>query len=72
MDLEKKYVAYATSVFSCRKIIESSADLYVDSKACSEEIDVSEWFQVNIAFRHACVMSLLLFNVYMLIMWRER
>ena len=36
----------------------SSAEFYVDRRACVREgNDVSEWFKVNIELRQGCVMS---------------
>ena len=60
------YVADDKNVWSWRKIVESSADFYVDSRACVRVgNDVSEWFSVNVGLRQGCVMSPWLFNVYM-------
>ena len=61
------YVADAKSVWSWRKIVESSAEFsFVDSRACVPMgNDVSEWFSVNVGLRQGCVMSPWLFNVYM-------
>ena len=56
----------AKSVWNLRKIIESYASFYVDSKACVRVgMDLSEWFPVNVRLREGCVMSPWLFNVYM-------
>ena len=56
----------AKSVWSWRKIVESSAEFYVDSRAhVWVGNDVSEWFPVNVGLRQGCVMSPWLFNVYM-------
>ena len=39
------------SVWSWRKIVESSAEFYVDSRACVRVgNDMSEWFSVNVGF----------------------
>ena len=35
------------------------------SACVSDWFDVSEWFPVNVGFRQGCVISPLLFNVYM-------
>ena len=48
-------------VWSWRKIftVESSEDVYVDSKACVRVgMDVSEWFRVNVGLIQGCVMSM--------------
>ena len=60
-------MADAKSVWSWRKIVESSAEfLCIDSRACVRVgNDVSEWFPVNVRLRQGCVMSPWLFNVYM-------
>ena len=61
-------VADAKSVWSCRKIVESSAEFSytcIDSRACVRVgNDVSEWFSFNVELRQVCVMSSWLFNVY--------
>ena len=45
-------MADAKSVWSCRKIVESSAVFYVDSRACVRVgNDVSEWFLANVGLR---------------------
>ena len=63
----------AKSVWSWRKIVESSAKFFnVDSRACVRVgNDVSEWFRVNVGLRQGCVMSPWLFNVYMDCVVRE-
>ena len=39
-----------------RKSVESSAEFYVDSRACvGVEMDVSEWFSVNVGLGQGCV-----------------
>ena len=54
------------------KLLELEQSFYVDSRACVRVgIDVNEWFPVNVALRHGCVMSPWLFNVYMDGMVRE-
>ena len=51
---------------SWMKIIESSAEFYVDSRACVRvRNDVSEWFPINVGLGQSCVMSPWLFNLYM-------
>ena len=48
------------------KLLKAVKSFYVDSTACVQvEMDVSEWFPVNVRFRQGCVMSPWLFNVYM-------
>ena len=45
------------------KVVQS---FYIDSRACVWVGNgASEWFSVNVGFRQGCVMSPLLFNVYM-------
>ena len=45
-------MADAKSVWSWRKIVESSASFYEDSRACVlEGNDASEWFSVNAGLR---------------------
>ena len=59
-------MADAKSVWSWREIVESSAEFYVDSRACVRVgNDVSEWFPVNVGLRQCCVMSPWSFNVHM-------
>ena len=59
-------MADAESVWSWKKIVESSADFYVDCMACVRVgNDASEWFPVNVGLRQGCVMSPWLFNVCM-------
>ena len=51
-------MADAKSVWSWRKIVESSAEFYIDSMACVwVGNDMSEWFQINVGLRHGRVMS---------------
>ena len=53
----------AKSVWSWRKIVESSAEFYVDSKVCVRVGNcVIEWFPVNVGLIQVCVMSPCLFN----------
>ena len=48
------------------KLLKAVPNFYVDSRACVQVgNDVSEWFPVNVGLRQGCVMSPLLFNVYM-------
>ena len=57
-------MADAKSVWSWRKIVESSAEFLC--RACVRVgNDVIEWFPVNVGLRQGCVMSPWLFNVYM-------
>ena len=60
-------MADAKSVWSWRKIVESSGEClcrYI--WACVRvRNDVSEWFPVNVGLRQGCVMSPWLFNVCM-------
>ena len=59
-------MADAKSVWSWRKIVESSAEFYVDSRACVRVgNDVSQCFPVNVGLRQGCVMSPWLLNLYM-------
>ena len=61
-------------IISWRKIVESSAEFYVDSRACvrvGNDVTVSEWFPVDVGLRQGCVMSPWLFNVYLDGMVRE-
>ena len=55
------YVADAKSVWSWRKIVESSAEFLCRLVGN----DVSEWFRINVGLRQGCVMSPWLFDVYM-------
>ena len=60
------YVADAQSVWSERDIVESSPEFHVDSRASVRVgLDVRQWFLVNVRLRYGCVMSPMLFNVYM-------
>ena len=57
-------MADAKSVWSWRKIVEST-EFLCNSRPCVRMVnDVSEWFPVNVGLRQGCVMSLWLFNVY--------
>ena len=48
------------------KLLKAVQSFYVDSRACVHVgNDVSEWFPANVGLRQCCVMSPLLFNVYM-------
>ena len=38
---------------------------------CQGRTDVSEWFSVNVGLRQSCVMSPLLFDVCMQMVWCE-
>ena len=50
------------------KLLTAVQSFYVDSRACVRVgNDVSEWFRVNVGLRHGCVMSRLLFNMYIYI-----
>ena len=53
-------------VWSWRKIVESSAEFYLGSRASVRAgMDMSEWFPVNVGLRQVYVMSQWFFNVYM-------
>ena len=74
MDLDRSawYVADTKSIWSRRKIVESSAEFYEDSRACVRGgDDVREWFPLNVGLRQDCLMSPWLFNVYMDCVVRE-
>ena len=48
------------------KLLKAVQSFYVDSRTCVRVgNDVSEWFPLNVGLRQGCVMSPLLFNVYM-------
>ena len=48
------------------KLLKVVQSFYVDSRACVRVgNDVSEWFLAIVGVRQGCVMSPLLFNVYM-------
>ena len=48
------------------KLLKAVQSFYVDSRACVHVgNDVSEWFPVNVGLIQGCVMSPMLFNVYM-------
>ena len=65
MDLENMFMqlidlvcGICKSVWSCKKIVKSSAIIYIDSMACAMvEMDVSEWFPFNVELRQSCLMS---------------
>ena len=74
MDLEKAYDTIDRQVMWQMlrvyglggKLLKAVQSFYTDSRACVRVgTDVSEWFPVNVGLRHGCVMSPLLFNVYM-------
>ena len=51
-------MAYANSGWGWRKIVESSAELYIKRGACVwVGNDVSDWFPVNVGLRQGYVMS---------------
>ena len=53
------------------KLLKAVQSFYVDSWACVRVgNDVSEWFPVNVGLRQGCVMSLWLFNIWMV--WFKR
>ena len=48
------------------KLLKAVQSFYVDSRACVRVgNDVSGWFRINVGLRQGCVMSPLLFNLYM-------
>ena len=48
------------------KLFKAVQSFYVYSRPCGRvEMDVSEWFHVNVGLRQGCVMSPWLFNLYM-------
>ena len=59
-------MADAKSLWSWKKIVESSAEFLYKSRACVRVgNDVSEWFKVNVGLRPGCLMFPRLLNVYM-------
>ena len=57
---------------SDRSLVYNTSTQYADSRACVRVgNDESKWFPVNVGLRQGCVMSPLLFNVYMDAVVRE-
>ena len=66
-------MADAQNVWSWRKTVESSEEVYVASRACVRVgNDVSERFPVNAGLRQGCVMSPWLLYIYRWILLYER
>ena len=59
-------MADAKSIWSWRKIVESSAEFLVGGRVCFRVgMNMSESYLVNVYLRQCCGMSPWLFNIYM-------